>query len=108
MLFGVRNEAGFLPVATHKKFPYDASPEAAGLFRQGGRYPAWITWLELSNVDWRRQHDCLNRRVEVYSAEPDGTLSLAGYGGEYHFRLAFPGSTATPAIGTRWDDGTYV
>lgn len=62
MLFGVRNRAGFVPVANHRGLPADASDEV----REHGtppedageddwicyHSPTWITYAEIKAINW--------------------------------------------------------
>jgi hypothetical protein len=49
-LFGIRNTAGFKPIAFNRGLPKDVSDEVLEKFSINfDLYPSWLTWKEISN-----------------------------------------------------------
>jgi hypothetical protein len=72
-LFGVRNFAGFEPVAADRGIPADASKET----RQAANVcepfdPTWITWPEIEAIDWDQQATRPDARLHQYARGEDG------------------------------------
>ncbi|MEV6327625.1 hypothetical protein [Streptomyces sp. NPDC051909] len=80
-LFGVRNHAGFRPLAEHRGLPADAAPETRAAFEEWGRDghdPSWIGWPELTRVDWSEPAERPEERAHRYRRGPDGDWVLVG------------------------------
>jgi hypothetical protein len=82
-LFGVRNYAGFRPVATGRGVP----PDATGQVRQAwhavaaqgdGLWPTWIGWDEIEAVDWDEPARRPDARLHQYRRDRDGHRVYAG------------------------------
>jgi hypothetical protein len=74
-LFGVRNHAGFRPLAEGRGLPGDASAHTRHAFEEwapDGHSPSWINWAELSQVDWTEHAERVDERVRQYTRTPDG------------------------------------
>src|SRR5579862_3951621 len=61
-LFGVRNLAGFRPVAPERGIPADASTEVKQEFTADqaeypaqSHWPSWISWQEIKAIDWEER-----------------------------------------------------
>ena len=56
LLFGVRNDAHFVPVAEDRGIPDDATDIVKGDFAHwgmDGHSPSYITWQEIQQIDWQ-------------------------------------------------------
>jgi hypothetical protein len=54
-LFGMRNEAEFLPIASNRGIPSDASEEVGKELAdlgEGAVAPTWLLWTEIESIDW--------------------------------------------------------
>jgi len=54
-LFGVRNEDEFLPIASNRGIPPDASVEVEKELEDlggGAVAPTWLLWAEIQSIDW--------------------------------------------------------
>lgn len=74
-LFGVRNFAGFRPLAEGRGLPQDASETARAEFAEWGRdghSATWISWAELKRVDWAEPAEQVDARVHEYRRTEDG------------------------------------
>lgn len=74
-LFGVRNYAGFRPLAAGRGLPADASEAVRGEFADwgsDGHSPTWISWAELKGVDWAEPAEAVDARIHEYRRTPDG------------------------------------
>ncbi|MFJ3877766.1 hypothetical protein ACIPW5_09940 [Streptomyces sp. NPDC090077] len=73
-LFGVRNFAGFRPLAEGRGLPGDASPavraEHAGL-GSDAHGATWIGWAELKRVDWSEPAQRVDARIREYRRTGD-------------------------------------
>ncbi|MFF3946764.1 hypothetical protein ACFYYN_18285 [Streptomyces sp. NPDC001902] len=74
-LFGVRNSFGFRPLAEGRGFPDDASDGLRGGFAGYGgprdvHGTTWLTWAELSTVDWQ-ETDASGTRTRASAAGND-------------------------------------
>ncbi|MFD5466730.1 hypothetical protein ACFWIQ_28455 [Kitasatospora sp. NPDC127059] len=73
-LFGVRNHAGFRPVAGDRGIPADVSPQTRQAYEEwapDGHSPSWISWAELAKVDWDEPADAVDDRVHEYTRTLD-------------------------------------
>ncbi|CAM5516474.1 hypothetical protein [Streptomyces aurantiogriseus] len=80
-LFGVRNHAGFRPLAADRGLPDDVSAEARHAHDAWGRdahSASWIGWAELSRVDWDEPAERVDERVHEYRRGADGGWILRG------------------------------
>jgi uncharacterized UPF0160 family protein len=84
-LFGVKNYAGFVPLAAGRGLPEDASAEVRAVTTRAegmtdGEYAAavhsasWIAWSELTVVDWDELAPVADRRIHEYERDPTGRL----------------------------------
>lgn len=70
-LFGVRNHAGFVPLAAERGLPESLSEAARTDFDEWGataHSPSWIGWNELKCVDWDELSETTDRRIHEYEA----------------------------------------
>ncbi|AJF65249.1 hypothetical protein [Streptomyces vietnamensis] len=82
-LFGVRNYAGFRPLAAERGLPGDVSDEARREYEDWGRDAhnvTWIGWEELSRVDWGERAERVDDRVHRFTRDPSGDWVLTGKG----------------------------
>ncbi|WBB57197.1 hypothetical protein [Verrucosispora sp. WMMD573] len=111
LLFGVRNFAGFEPVAPGRGLPEDASPELLGLrFGDSEHGHTWVSWTELDHIDWSAQAPRVDDRIHEYRLTSEGPRLVGKASGhEHHWRAVagehadFKGS-AYPE-GTEWRAG---
>ncbi|WP_330295257.1 hypothetical protein [Streptomyces sp. NBC_00503] len=74
-LFGMRNFAGFRPLAEDRGIPEDASEGVRAEFaewRYDGHSATWIGWAELKRVDWSEPAEQVDARIHQYRRTPDG------------------------------------
>ncbi|MEV7175724.1 hypothetical protein [Kitasatospora sp. NPDC093679] len=72
-LFGVRNHAGFRPLADGRGLPGDVTAEVRRAYEVWGRDAhgaSWVSWAELAAVDWDEPAEAVDERVEEYSLVP--------------------------------------
>ncbi|MFB6631968.1 hypothetical protein ACFCWY_18890 [Streptomyces sp. NPDC056362] len=82
-LFGVRNYAGFRPLAAKRGLPGDVSDETRREYEAWGRGAhdaTWIGWEELSRVDWGERAERVDDRVHEFTRDPSGDWVLTGKG----------------------------
>ncbi|MGA5817507.1 hypothetical protein ACPC54_06565 [Kitasatospora sp. NPDC094028] len=82
-LFGVKNHAGFRPLAPGRGLPGDAHERTRAAFDRweamgGVHSPTWIAWAELAAVDWDEPAERPDERVRMYLRGPDGAWVLRG------------------------------
>ncbi|MCU7826128.1 hypothetical protein [Kitasatospora sp. DSM 101779] len=80
-LFGVRNHAGFRPLADGRGLPEDVTAEVRREYEARGRDAhgaSWISWAELAAVDWDEPAEAVDARVEEYSLVPTRGWVLTG------------------------------
>jgi hypothetical protein len=80
-LFGVRNYAGFRPLAGERGLPDDVSAQTQNAYEEwspDGHSPSWISWAELARVDWNEPADAVDERVHEYRLTPGQGWVLAG------------------------------
>jgi hypothetical protein len=112
LLFGVRNHAGFDPVAPGRGMPADASVELRqlGCGSSSGHDHTWITWTELAAIDWTAPAPTVDARIHEYKITPDGLVKVSkasSHGRAWHAVAgaeADPRGTAYPQ-GTQWQSG---
>ncbi|SDK81291.1 hypothetical protein [Streptomyces indicus] len=109
-LFGVRNYAGFRPVAAGRGLPGDVT-EAV---RQecdswGGESPSWIGWDEVLAIDWDEPAERPDARIHEFRRGPDGDWRFVGkasWSREFA-RIAGLPEEPEPGYGGRvWREGT--
>ncbi|BCY10495.1 hypothetical protein [Actinoplanes sp. L3-i22] len=102
LLFGVRNVAGFVPVAPARGIPGDAGADVlAAAHRFDDHYEhSWVTWAELDRIDWDRPAPVVNAWLSRYRVTA-GRLVRVGKGG-------WTPPDADPAEGAEWRDGDVV
>lgn len=74
-LFGVRNYAGFRPLAAGRGLPPDATEQVRDAVRSWGadaHAMTWIGWAELARVDWDESAEAVDQRVHGYKVPPEG------------------------------------
>jgi hypothetical protein len=79
-LFGVRNYAGFRPLADQRGLPDDAAAETRAAYAEDDEFfgATWLAWSELATVDWSEPAVQPDARVHQYRLEPDGTETYVG------------------------------
>lgn len=77
-LFGVRNYAGFLPIAEGRGMPSDASDKTIAAFGLGDFADTWLSWAEVKAIDWDEPAALPDSRLSRYRREPDGSLTFIG------------------------------
>ncbi|HLV98878.1 MAG TPA: hypothetical protein VKT82_09400 [Ktedonobacterales bacterium] len=80
-LFGVRNYAGFRPIAADRGVPADASAEfkaSVTRFPKEVRSSSWITWPEIKAIDWEEDAEEPDERLHTYVRNEQGELVLKG------------------------------
>ena len=69
-LFGVRNYAGFRPIAPDRGLPNDISwyveKDYKEWYDDGAHSVTWITWKEIKSIDWEEEGESEDARVHVY------------------------------------------
>ncbi|MFJ9691137.1 hypothetical protein [Kitasatospora sp. NPDC101183] len=82
-LFGVRNHAGFRPLAPDRGLPEGASAEVRADIERWRSYESldsvtWIGWEEIAAVDWDEPAERADRRVTIYRRGADATWVRTG------------------------------
>ncbi|MDD9379799.1 hypothetical protein M8Z33_24690 [Streptomyces sp. ZAF1911] len=80
-LFGVRNYAGFRPLAQERGLPPDVTDEVRGRYEDAPdlfHSPSWIGWEELVAVDWDEHALTLDARVHEYRYSVERGLCEVG------------------------------
>ncbi|MFF6777174.1 hypothetical protein ACFY8W_26980 [Streptomyces sp. NPDC012637] len=80
-LFGVRNHAGFRPLAGHRDLPPDAAAGTRaefGLWGRDAHGASWIGWPELTRVDWSEPAERPDERADLYRRGADGDWVFSG------------------------------
>ncbi|WP_106400755.1 hypothetical protein [Actinocorallia populi] len=78
-LFGVRNHAGFRPLAAGRGLPEDLSPTAREAAEAWPHHDAtWISWAEVAAVDWDEPAETPDLRLHEYQRQADGALAYVG------------------------------
>jgi hypothetical protein len=80
-LFGVRNFAGFAPIAEGRGVPKDASEQAQTDFAGWGNEAHGATWIaasELAAIDWDERALRADARLHEYERQPSGELRYVG------------------------------
>lgn len=114
-LFGVRNYAGFAPLAADRGLPELISDAARADYEDwdsSAHSSSWIAWSELKRVDWDESAETTDRRIHEYEAV-DGTwvlVSKASWSARFAKAAGLPDD---PAIRVRdgygrmdWPEGT--
>jgi hypothetical protein len=80
-LFGVKNFAGFRPVAAERGLPADVSAQVrehvAALEPVAALWPTWVSWPEIQAVDWDEPAEHADARLHRYE-RVDGLWKAAG------------------------------
>jgi hypothetical protein len=78
LLFGVRDYAGFVPVAPGRGMPADASVELRQLScgSSSEHDHTWITWTELASIDWTAPAPTVDARIHEYKITSDGLVRV--------------------------------
>ncbi|WP_370417003.1 hypothetical protein AB8O64_00090 [Streptomyces sp. QH1-20] len=80
-LFGVRNYAGFRPIAEGRGLPGDVSAQTRDAYETWEpdcHSSSWASWAELDQVDWDESADTVDERVHQYTFTPDHGRVLTG------------------------------
>ena len=106
LLFGVRNYAGFEPIAPGRGLPDDVSADL--LARHSAEHhhdPTWVSWAELARIDWSARSPRVDDRIHVYELTAQGPR-LRGKG-TWHGRAwrEVAGEHADPR-GSSYPEGT--
>ena len=77
-LFGARNPSHFVPIAANRGIPNDVSePVKSEMGPQNGFFHhSWITWQELTQVDW--EESVLDAFVRRYKQDENGNWKSEG------------------------------
>ncbi|MEV1329889.1 hypothetical protein AB0J20_09975 [Micromonospora costi] len=106
LLFGVRNYAGFEPVAPGRGLPDDASPELLGLQLADSEHGhTWVSWTELAHIDWSAQAPRVDDRIHEYKLTSEGPRFIGKAGHHGHAWRAVAGEHADPK-GSSYPEGT--
>lgn len=105
MLFGIRNYAGFSPIAHSRGLPDDISAELASeLSSSAAHDPTSVTYQELANVDWSAAADSTDQRIYHY-INVDGEYVLFAKSIEGLYWQSIAGKDAVPD-GSKYPEGT--
>src|SRR4051812_20794663 len=85
-LFGVMNYAGFRPVAADRGLPDDASPDVHRVYgaqrahdpKHSALWPTWISWSEISGIDWDDPAERADARLHEYVRDGNGGWAFRG------------------------------
>ncbi|MFI7079349.1 hypothetical protein ACIBO1_18815 [Micromonospora sp. NPDC049903] len=106
LLFGVRNYAGFTPVAPGRGLPEDASPELRRLRTVEPVHDCtWVTWAEVARIDWTASAPRVDDRIHEYRPTSAGEVLVgkaSHHGRAWH---AVAGEHADPR-GSSYPEGT--
>lgn len=106
LLFGVRNFAGFEPVAPGRGLPEDASPELLGLQLADSEHGhTWVSWTELAHIDWSAQAPRVDDRIHEYKLTSDGPRLIGKASHHGHAWRGVAGERADPK-GSAYPEGT--
>lgn len=109
-LFGVRNFAGFDPVAAGRGVPGDLSKRGAAEWDEwapSSHDPTWVTWAELAAVDLDEPALHPDRRYHHYRRTPSGLIRLGKFEDGRRLGELIAASGMTPTEGDEpWPDGT--
>jgi hypothetical protein len=75
--FGVRNYAGFRPLAPERGLPADVSPQVKQEVERFGKEAfglSWIAWEEIKQIDWDEESLHVDKRVHEYRRNERGEL----------------------------------
>lgn len=76
-LFGVRNFAGFVPVAEKRGLPSDISFEIKhDPSHTSAHSHTWIMWEEIRSINWDEPAEMLDQRVHYYQRDENGEWKL--------------------------------
>jgi hypothetical protein len=108
-LFGVRNLAGFDPVADDRGLPADAAPRTRD--QAAGMTPAffgvtWIGWDEIEAIDWDQPASRPDARLHQYKQDDTGAWQYIGKGATSESFAAQLASTSAQATDGTWPAGT--
>lgn len=99
LLFGVRNDAAFIPVAPDRGMPVNVSDRVKEEYERWGEdahSPSWITWQEIAQINWNGQGTQLADRVFCYRPGEDTSFQsfrMASYLTDEDYRLLDKGET---------------
>ncbi|MEV6276956.1 hypothetical protein [Nocardia sp. NPDC051832] len=111
LLFGVRNYAGFRPVAANRGMPEDASEPARAEFEGWGvdaHSATWIGWDEIAQLDWSEPADEPDSRIHEFKRGPGGEWEPVGKAAWSARFAEVLGKSDRPALdyGESWPEGT--
>lgn len=109
-LFGVRNFAGFDPVAAGRGMPEDLSERGAAewsTWEPSSHDPTWVTWAELAAIDLDEPALRPDRRYHHYRRTPSGLIQVGKFRDGPRITELIAASGMTPADGDEpWPEGT--
>ncbi|MGC5031868.1 hypothetical protein [Micromonospora sp. DT229] len=105
LLFGVRNYAGFDPVAPGRGLPDDASPDLLALQSDDEHDHTWVTWTQLAHIDWNALAPRVDDRIHEHELTGDGPRFIGKAGHHGHAWRAVAGEHADPR-GSSYPEGT--
>jgi hypothetical protein len=97
-LFGVRNEAGFRPLAGGRGLPAELTAEVRKQYEAWGAHmfdPSWVGWAELAEVDWDEPVEAVSDWVHEYIRSPEQERVRSG--------MSFHGREGRPE-GAEWEE----
>jgi hypothetical protein len=111
-LFGVKNFAGFHPIAANRGLPADASDHARRTFPEGfahdGLWPTWVTWQEIQDVNWNEPALRADTRLRQYERNSGGQWVFRGKSvlpADQLDAYGIPRSTGEWSVGDAWTSG---
>ncbi|MFF4082547.1 hypothetical protein ACFYZN_24500 [Streptomyces sp. NPDC001777] len=116
-LFGIRNYAGFRPLAEERGLPPDASDGVrAELARWSDQVfgTTWITWAELRATDWTEPAESADSRLHQYRRTADGLeyVGKSAWSRQFAEAVGLPeqerGRARTWPEGSEWHIGDTV
>ncbi|MBM2620535.1 hypothetical protein JIG36_34045 [Actinoplanes sp. LDG1-06] len=114
LLFGVRNFAGFTPVAPGRGLPDDASAELLRLRLTDDEHDhTWVTGTELAAIDWDAPAPRVDDRIHQYQLTGDRMVPAgkSGRNGEAWHAVAGADADSRGSSypeGTQWRSGSRI
>ncbi|WP_327171855.1 hypothetical protein OG471_21265 [Streptomyces sp. NBC_01336] len=113
-LFGVRNHAGFAPLAAERGLPELISDAVRAEFDDwgsGAHSSSWIGWGEVKCVDWDEPGETTDRRIHEYEVVDGAWVLVSKAAWSAHFAKAaglplHPPPGTVDYGGTDWPEGT--
>ncbi|MFE0459236.1 hypothetical protein ACFW1A_08225 [Kitasatospora sp. NPDC058965] len=115
-LFGVRNYAGFRPLAGYRGLPADVSEPVRAEYAEAERYggilgASWIGWAELGATDWSEPAESVDSRIHEYRRTAEGLVPVGKSAWSARFAELVGldlGESADWPEGSEWHDGDLV